>query len=186
MKTFQDYLTEHEAEELNSFLKDNGLEDDWKSFKNKPKPITAPPAEAKGWKLDGDEAMRDINRIVKDVIDGTTKVNNFGIEDINFEVINTEETSTGIKINLEAQGSAHARNNNHIKKQLEKVMAAAKSPLAQKGIHMEIFYNRIDTNDSVEETNDNNEPAIGLVRKIDFRVTCTAIVNFNKHKIVEN
>lgn len=184
MKTFTDYLKEHEVieeEGLRDFLKDNGLEDDWKAYKNKPKPIVAPPEHAKGWKLSPHEAMRDIARIIKNAVDGTTKVNRFGIEDIKFEVINTEHTSTGIKIDLEAQGTASARNSDHIKKQLEKVAAAAKAPLAEKGIHIEFLYNKIDTNDSVEEASF-DEPAIGLVRKIDFRIICTAIVNSSKHK----
>lgn len=184
MKTFQDYLKEQhviEEEGLKDFLKDHGLEDDWKSYKDKPKPITAPPENAKGWKLSPHEAMRDISKIIKDSIDGTTKINKFGISDIKFEVINSEDTSTGVKIDMEAQGVAHARNADHIKKQLEKVMANAKAPLADRGIRMEFLYNKIDTNDSVEEANF-DEPAIGLVRKIDFRIICSAIVNSAKHK----
>lgn len=185
IQTFADYLKLKEQvieeEGLKDFLTQHGLEDDWKTYKEKPKPIVAPPDQAKGWKLSPHEAMRDISKIVATAVDGTTKVNKFGIENIKFEVINTEHTSTGIKIDLEAQGTASARNGDHIKKQLEKVMAAAKAPLAEKGIHMEILYNKIDTNDSMEESN-SDEPAIGLVRKIDFRVICTAIVNSTKHK----
>lgn len=187
MKTFNDFLKEQVIEEegLRDFLKDNGLEDEWKEFKNKPKPITAPPENAKGWKLSGQEAMRDISRIVNDALGSTTKVNKFGIESIKFEVISTEHTSSGIKIDLEAQGTASARNGDHIKKQLEKVMATAKAPLAEKGIHMEFLYNKIDTNDAMEEAN-LDEPAIGLVRKIDFRIVCTAIINAAKHKHLED
>lgn len=184
MKTFNDYLKEQVIEEegLKDFLKDHGLEDDWKSYKGKPKPVVGPPDKAKGWQLSPHEAMRDISRIITSAVDGTTKVNKFGIENIKFEVINTEHTSTGIKIELEANGTASARNGDHIKKQLEKVMTAAKAPLAEKGIHMEILYNKIDTNDSMKEANF-DEPAIGLVHKIDFRVICTAIVNSSRHKM---
>lgn len=187
MKTFDDYLKEQVVEEegLRNFLKDNGLEDDWKAYKNKPKPIVAPPENAKGWQLSPNEAMRDISRIINDAINRTTKVNKFGIENIKFEVISTERISTGVKIDLEGQGTASARNSDHIKKQLEKLMNSAKTPLAEKGIHLEIMYNKIDTNDAMEEANF-DKPAIGLVRKIDFRVICTAIVNSAKHKVTSS
>ena len=187
IKSFNDFLKEQvlgEEEGYKDFLKNYGLDDEWKNYKNKPKPITAPP-EAKGWTLSPQEAMRDIARIVNNAIDSSTKVNKFGIEKITFEVINSENTSTGIKIDLEAQGTASARNSDHIKKQLEKLISNTKGPLSEKGIYLEFLYNKIDTNDSMKESNF-DEPAVGLVRKIDFRIICIAIINSSKHKKTED
>ena len=124
------------------------------------------------WKLNPAEIMRDINHIISNAVDNTAKINRFGIEDIKFEVVNTENVSTGIKLTIEAQGTTLARNPDHIKRQLEKLMLEVKQPLASKNIYMQMFYNNIDTNDSVEESYDT---AIGLTRKIDFRIMCVAI-----------
>jgi hypothetical protein len=184
MKTFNEFVKDQhvlEEEGLRDFLKQHGLEDDWKAFKNKPKPIDVPREEPKGWDLSHDEAMRNINHIVKQCIDATPKVNKFGIHDIEFEIINKEQTVSGIKLDMEAKGTACARNDDHIKKQLEKLMAAAKKPLAERGIHMEVLYNKIDTSEAVEETNLDNPP-IGLVRKYEFRVICVAMLNKKVHK----
>lgn len=182
MKTFNEFIKDQqvlEEEGLKDFLKQHGLEDDWKSFRNKPKSIDIPSEEPKGWDLDDQEAMRDINHIVKSCVDGTAKVNKFGIDDIEFEVINKEITSSGLKLDMEAHGTAHARNGDHIKKYIERLMDAARKPLAAKGIHMEVLYNKIDTSEAIEET----DGPVGLVRKLDFCVLCVAVVNKKAHKL---
>lgn len=186
MKTFNEFVKDQhvlEEEGLKDFLSQHGLEDDWKAYRNKPKPIDAPRAEPKGWDLSPDEAMRDLNHILKKCIDQMPKVNKFGIEDIEFEVINKETTVSGIKLDLEASGKTTARNDDHIKKQLEKLMDAAKKPLAECGIHMQCLYNKIDVSEAVEESAGDEGPPIGLVRKYNFKVICVAMMNKKAHKM---
>lgn len=182
MKTFSEFVEEQAQEEgLKDFLQQYGLEDDWSTYKNKPKPIDQPHPEAKGWKLSGSEAIRDLNSVMRSCIDSTPKVNKFGIEDIEFEVINTEETTSGIKIDLEAHGTATARSEEHVKHQLEKIMSAAKKPLAEHGLYVQVMYNKIDVSEAVEESHLDN-PAIGLVRKYEFRVICVAMLDKTARK----
>ena len=118
--------------------------------------------------------MRDINYIVKHCIDSTKKVNNFGINDINFEIVNSEETSRGMTIHLEAQGTTTARNADHIKAQLRQLMDTCKRPLAEKNIHMQCLYNQLDVAEAANENID--EPAVGLMRKYKFTVICAAVL----------
>jgi len=185
MKTFNEFVKSQqvlEEEGLKDFLSQHGLEDDWKAYRNKPKPIDCPRAEPKGWDLSPDEAMRDLNHTMRQCIDAQPKINKFGIEDMEFEVINKETTVSGIKLDLEAKGTTTARNDDHIKKQLEKLMNLAKKPLAAKGMHMEVLYNKIDTSEAVEESSGDEGPPVGLVRKYTFRVICVAMLNKKAHK----
>ena len=51
-------------------------------LQKQPKPIAAPPEEVKGWALNTDEVMRDINSVIKQCIDQMQKLNQFGLENI--------------------------------------------------------------------------------------------------------
>ncbi len=164
METFEDFLKQH------------NLQDKWANFT---KPSIATYAEPQGWSLNPDEAMRDINYIINHCIHNTPKVNRFGIVSIAFEPINQEQTRSGIRINLEINGIAIAKNQDHIKKQLDEIMTSARKPLFSKGIYLQILYNKMDTSESVEE-NDNSP--LGLVHTYHFRVLCVAIINKELHK----
>ncbi len=172
MKTFRNFIVEQEG--LNDFLGQHGLEDDWKEFRNRPKPIDAPPEHPKGWSAGGDEPLRNLNRIIKETIDTIPKVNNFGIDSMQFEKINEEKTSTGTLLNMEASGTTSARNKDHIKKQLAELLNHAKEKLSKENISLQILYNKLDISEAMEETS-MDEPAIGLVRKWSFRVICAAV-----------
>lgn len=181
MKTFHNFLKEEkdtDREELTSFIKDNGLEKQWKQYQNRPKPITAPPFAARGWELKNDEIMRDINTVFRNTINSSVKENRFGIDEIKFEIINNEKVSTGVQLNLEAEGIAFARNPDHIKRLLAQLNEASKKSLWQYGIKMEFLYNRLDVSEAQEE---GDVGPVGLVRKYSFRVICSAVANAQIH-----
>jgi hypothetical protein len=179
MKTFQYFLKEQQ-EEIKNFLSQYGLEDDWKTFRNRSKEVIAPPEHPKGWKASEDEPLRELNRIINTIINSTQKVNRFGIESISFEKISEEKISTGVQLNLECSGITSARNISHIKKQLIDLIDKAKTPLAKYGISLQILYNKLDASEtSVKEATSMDEPAVGLVKKWSFRVICAAIIKSN-------
>jgi hypothetical protein len=181
MKTFHDFLKEEKdagGEEMASFIKDNNLEKQWKQYQNRPKPITAPPYESQGWELKNNEIMRDINAVFRSVINSSVKENRFGVEEIKFEIINDEKVSTGVQLNLEAEGVAFARNPDHIKRLLAQLNESAKKALWQHGIKMEFLYNRLDVSEAQEE---GDVGPVGLVRKYSFRVICSAVANTQIH-----
>jgi hypothetical protein len=181
MKTFQSFLEDRKVVEqsmFKDFIKQHGLQDYYKDFKtNHPsKQVVAPPDEAKGWELAGDEAVRTITGILKSCIEHMPKVNRFGIDDIYAEVISKQEVSNGTQMTLEVTGVAAARDEDHINAHLKKLMEVAKPQLAQKGIHAEVLYNRLDISQEVDEMAQ-DEPQVGLVHKYKFTVLMVAIVS---------
>lgn len=124
------------------------------------------PSEAK-------EAMREIQIVMNDALNSTKKINGFGINDIKFAVINQEQAKHGIQINLEAKGSAVAKNKDHISRMLQKLVVKTREDLWRKKIFLEMMYHQIETSE-VENESDNT--AIGLKRTLYFTVICAACV----------
>ena len=102
------------------------------------------------------EAMREIQIVMNKVIDQTQRVNGFGINDIKFEVINQEEGETGTQINLEAHGSAIAKNEKHVSRLLQKLVGLTREDLWKKNIFLEMMYHKIETSETTLEPRINN------------------------------
>jgi hypothetical protein len=119
------------------------------------------------------ETLREIQIVVNEALNNTTKINGFGIDDIKFELINEESAETGLQLNLEAKGSAVAKNKEHINGMLQRLMKKTKEPLRKKKIFLEIMYHEIDVHENMYEDN----TAIGLKRTLYFNVIAAAIVS---------
>jgi hypothetical protein len=104
-----------------------------------------------------------------------------GIDDLKAEVVNSEQVATGHQCKVELQGTAHAKNEEHIKHLLEKVIMTAKPMLEARGMYMEVLYNQLDVNeaDFDEETEDT---PIGLVRQYSFRVIANVLCRDSKRQ----
>ena len=123
------------------------------------------------------EALREIQIIMNEAIGQTQKVNGFGINDIKFRVLNQEEAETGIQINLEASGSAVAKNEKHISRMLQKLVDSTREQLWKKKIFFEMMYHKIDVSETkIDESDGEDDPNIGLKRTLYFTVICAACV----------
>src|SRR5581483_12399354 len=117
------------------------------------------------------ETMREIQIVMNKAIDNSQRVKGFGINDIKFEVINQEEGETGTQINLEAKGSAVAKNEQHLSRMLQKLVNSTREDLWKKNIFFEFHYHKIDISDTKMEETD-----IDLKKSIYFTVICAACV----------
>lgn len=122
------------------------------------------------------EALREIQIVMNEAIGKSVKVNGFGIEDIKFSVINQEESESGIQINLEATGSAIAKNEKHISRMLQKLVSMTRENLWKKKIFLEMMYHKIDVSETQLESEDDDDPNVGLKRTLYFTVICAACV----------
>lgn len=122
------------------------------------------------------EALREIQIVMNEAIGKTVKVNSFGIDDIKFNVINQEEAESGIQINLEATGSAIAKNEKHISRMLQKLVSMTREDLWKKKIFLEMMYHKIDVSETKLESEDDDDPNVGLKRTLYFTIICAACV----------
>lgn len=122
------------------------------------------------------EALREIQIVMNSAIGQTQKVNGFGIDDIKFNVINQEASESGIQINLEASGSAVAKNEKHISRMLQKLVSSTREDLWKKKIFLEMMYHKIDVSETQIESEDDDDPNIGLKRTLYYTVICAACV----------
>lgn len=121
---------------------------------------------------EGKEAMREIQIVINQSLSQIPKINGFGINDLKFDLINEERATQGLQMNLEAKGSAVAKNKEHINGMLQKLMATAREPLWQKKIFLEIMYHNIDVQENMHE----NNTAIGLKGTLYFNTIAAAII----------
>jgi len=121
---------------------------------------------------EGRETLREIQVVVNKALDDTKKVNGFGIDDIKFELINEERAETGLQLNLEAKGSAVAKNKEHINGMLQRLIKKTREPLMKKKIFLEMMYHEINAHENMYE----NNTAMGLKRTLYFNVIAAAIV----------
>lgn len=121
------------------------------------------------------EALREIQIVMNKAIHDTQRDNGFGINDIKFEVINQEEGENGVQINMEAKGSAVARNEKHISRMLQKLVNQTREDLWKKDIFIEMMYHKIETSETKMESEE-DEPNMGLKRTLYFTVICAACV----------
>lgn len=121
---------------------------------------------------EGREAMREIQIVINQSLSQTPRINGFGINDLKFDLINQERASQGLQLNLEAKGSAVAKNKEHINGMLQKLMNTAREPLWQKKIFLEIMYHNIDVQENMHE----NDTAVGLKGTLYFNTIAAAIV----------
>jgi hypothetical protein len=117
------------------------------------------------------EALRDIRIVFNKTLQQTQRVNGYGIDEINFDVINEEKAEGGIQLNLEITGTANAKSKEHVGMLLEKLMLATRQALWQKKIFLQILGHRL----NVSETQLENETPMGLRRKLHFEVIGAAI-----------
>jgi len=122
---------------------------------------------------DGREAMREIQIVINETLSQTPRVNGFGINEIKFELINEEKATQGTQLNLEAKGSAIAKNKDHINGMLQKLVQWTREPLWKKKIFLEIMYHEIDVR---ETANENEDIAMGLKHPLYFNVVSAALV----------
>jgi hypothetical protein len=170
MKTFQDYL------------RDRNLADDWDSY-SKQNDEPGPAADAKGWAADPNEPVRELQQILAQAVDNTQKINKMGIDDIKSEVINSEQVSSGQLCRVELQGTVHAKDPEHIRRLLEKVVMTAEPMLAERGMYMQVLYNQMDINET-DLDEDAEDTAIGLVRQYSFRVVAQVLCrNMQREKM---
>jgi hypothetical protein len=122
------------------------------------------------------EALREIQIVMNETIGQTQRVNGFGIDSIKFQVLNQEETESGIQVNLEASGSAIAKNEKHISRMLQKLVEATREQLWKKKIFLEMMYHKIDVSETkIDESNDDDDnPNVDLKRTLYFTVICAA------------
>jgi hypothetical protein len=111
------------------------------------------------------EAMRDIQIVFNTALGETLKTNGYGIDKLEFELINQEKAQHGIQLNLEAKGTANAKNKEHLSRMLQKLVEQTREPLWQKKVFLEMMYHEIHMN----EVND-------LHAAVDFNVICAAII----------
>ena len=90
------------------------------------------------------DAIREITRITNTTIDNTRRNNGYGINHLNFEVINEERAKEGIQINFEVTGSANARDKLHVVSLLKRLMSDMRETLWREKIFLEIMYHKID------------------------------------------
>jgi hypothetical protein len=121
---------------------------------------------------EGKEAMREIQIVINQSLSQIPKINGFGINDLKFDLITEERATQGLQMNLEAKGSAVAKNKEHINGMLQKLMATAREPLWQKKIFLEIMYHNIDVQENMHE----NNTAIGLKGTLYFNTIAAAII----------
>jgi hypothetical protein len=131
---------------------------------------------SKGGSATAKEALREIQIVMNKAIGQTPKVNGFGIDDIEFHVINQEEAESGTQINMEAKGSGVAKNEKHISRMLQKLVQATREDLWKKKIFLEMMYHKIDVSETKLESDDDDDPNIGLKRTLYFTVICAACV----------
>jgi len=122
------------------------------------------------------EALREIQIVMNAGIGKTTKVNGFGINSIEFHVINQEAAESGTQVNLEAKGEAIAKNEKHISRMLQKLVTSTREDLWKKKIFLEMMYHKIDVSETKLESEDDDDPNIGLKRTLYFTVICAACV----------
>jgi hypothetical protein len=121
------------------------------------------------------EALREIQIIMNESLGQSQKVNGFGINDIKFQVLNEEEGEAGIQINMEASGSAVAKNEKHISRMLQKLVEATREHLWKKNIFLEMMYHKIDVSETKLEAEE-EDINVGLKRTLYFTVICAACV----------
>lgn len=122
------------------------------------------------------EALREIQVVVNKTLDNSKKVNGFGINEMKFEIINQECAEAGIQINMEAKGSATAKNEKHISRMLQHMVSDSREDLWKKDIFLEIMYHQIETSESKLDEAEDDDSNIGLKRTLYFTVICAAIV----------
>lgn len=122
------------------------------------------------------EALREIQIVMNDAIGKTQKVNGFGIDNIEFHVINQEKSESGIQVNMEAKGAAVAKNEKHISRMLQKLVESTREDLWKKKIFLEMMYHKIDVSETKLESEDDDDPNIGLKRTLYFTVICAACI----------
>ena len=122
---------------------------------------------------DGREALREIQIVINETLSQMPRINGFGINEIKFELINEEKSTQGTQLNLEAKGSAIAKNKDHINGMLQKLVNQARESLWKKKIFLEFMYHEIDVR---ETTNENEDVAIGLKHNLYFNVVSAALV----------
>ena len=121
------------------------------------------------------EAIREIQVVINKTIDSSKKVNGFGIDEMKFKIINQECAKTGIQINIEAQGSAVAKNEKHISRMIQNIISNSREDLWKKDIFLEAMYHQIEVSETkLDEAEDDNSN-IGLKRTLYFTVICAAI-----------
>lgn len=120
------------------------------------------------------ETVREINVVFNKAVDSNPKINGFGINDIDFEVINEEKTKSGIQVNLEVKGSAVARDDKHISRMLQKLCNATREQLWGKKIFIEMMYHEIHTSENVLEV-DESTP-VDRRFTLHFRLIAAAII----------
>lgn len=118
------------------------------------------------------EALREMQIVFNAALSRSFKVNGFGIDNIKFELINTEQTPHGIQMNLEARGEAVARNKEHLSRLLQKLVESAREPLWSKKIFLEMLYHEINTS---EQKTENFDTPLDSKSKMYYSVICAAI-----------
>lgn len=122
------------------------------------------------------EALREIQVVINKTLDSSKRVNGYGINEIKFDVINQETAEGGIQLNLEANGSATAKNEKHISRMLQKLISDSREDLWKKNIFIEAMYHQIETSESPLNEAEDDDSDMGLKRKLYFMVICAAIV----------
>ncbi len=121
------------------------------------------------------EAIREIQVVINKTIDSSKRVNGFGIDDMKFKIISQECAKTGIQINMEAQGSAVAKNEKHISRMLQNLMGDSREDLWKKNIFLEVMYHQIEVSETKLDEAEDDDSNIGLKRTLYFTVICAAI-----------
>lgn len=122
------------------------------------------------------EAIREIQVVVNKTLDNSKKVNGFGINEMKFEIISQECAEAGIQINMEAKGSAIAKNEKHISRMLQHMVSESREDLWKKDIFLEVMYHQIETSESKLDEAEDDDSNVGLKRTLYFTVICAAIV----------
>lgn len=119
------------------------------------------------------EALREIQIVMNEAIGRTQRINGFGLNDIKFLVINQEQAEGGMQINLEAKGSAIAKNKEHVSHMLQKLLTDTREELWKKRIYMEMMYHKLEASEVATEA---DETPIGLKKTLYYTVICAAII----------
>lgn len=120
------------------------------------------------------ETLREIQIVMNRTLGKTIKINGFGINEIKLSVLKEESTQRGMQIDLQANGSAVAKNKAHIINMLQKLVQESREALWKKNIFFEILYHRVDVAENKIYEYDN--PDIGLKRTLYFTAICAALL----------
>lgn len=100
------------------------------------------------WELTPEEVLREIRQIVNQYVNFSN-----GISEINIQSISTKQLPRGKQIVAEIEGITKAKDENHVKRQLNNFVSETKAEMNKKGIYFKINANPMNISEIDREFN---------------------------------